>query len=183
MATTEVRRSMLTTEGRPTTPTPEGRPTTPTPDVRPTTPTPDVRPTTPTPEGRHSLLPADVGRFLRFTLVGAVNTAVTGALLVLLAGWVAIDVAYTIVYAIGLAFTASVTSRFVFGRRPTAGTTARFLAWYVAVYLLGVAVVHVAGAEAHSSHVVTTVAVLAVTVPLNFLGGRQIFGTGIPAKS
>ncbi len=130
-----------------------------------------------------STLRADVGRFLRFTLVGALNTAITGALLILIANWVAVDVAYTIVYAIGLAFTVSVTSRFVFRRHPTAGSTARFIMWYGTVYLVGVAVVRVAGTQVHSSHVVTTIAVLSVTVPLNFLGGRQIFGTDTPRQS
>jgi putative flippase GtrA len=129
-----------------------------------------------------STLRADAGRFLRFTLVGAINTVLTGALLLLIASWVAVDVAYTIVYAIGLAFTVSVTSRFVFRRRPTARTTTRFVVWYGTVYLVGVAVVRVAGAQVHSSHLLTTVAVLAVTVPLNFLGGRQIFGTGAPGE-
>jgi putative flippase GtrA len=128
------------------------------------------------------LLAGDIRRFMRFALVGAVNTAITGALLVLIASWVAIDIAYTIVYAIGLAFTATVTSRFVFERRPTVRTTTRFLGWYLAVYLLGVAVVHTASGQLHSSHLLATLAVLAVTVPLNFLGGRRIFGTGVPTQ-
>ncbi len=129
-----------------------------------------------------SPLRTDIGYFLRFTLVGAVNTVVSGALLILIANWVAVDVAYTIVYAIGIAFATSVTSRFVFRRHPTARSRARFMVWYGTVYLVGVAVVRVAGAQAHSSHVVTTIAVLSVTVPLNFLGGRQIFGSGAPTQ-
>jgi putative flippase GtrA len=118
----------------------------------------------------------ELRRLLRFIVAGTVNTAITAGLLVLLASWLAIDIAYTIVYVIGLTFTAFVTVRFVFHRQPPPRATARFLGWYVAVYLLGVTIVHVASSELHSSHLIAVGAVLAVTVPLNFLGGRRIFG-------
>ncbi len=123
----------------------------------------------------------ELNRFLRFVVAGAANTVLTGGLLLLIAGWVQIDVAYTIVYVLGLAFTTVVTARFVFRLRPTAKAVGRFVAWYVCIYLLGVSVIHLATRQWHGSHVLATVAVLLVTAPLNFLGGRRALGA-TPAR-
>jgi putative flippase GtrA len=112
---------------------------------------------------------------VRFVLTGAANTALTAALLLLLATQIEIAIAYTIVYAIGLAFTTVLTASFVFRSRLTLGRATRFVAWYVSVYLVGVSVVRLSAGNWHASHLVTALAALAVTAPLNFLGGSLIF--------
>jgi putative flippase GtrA len=125
----------------------------------------------------------ELKRFLRFLVAGAANTALTGTLLLVIAAWVQIDIAYTIVYVIGLVFTTLVTARFVFRLRLTARTALRFVAWYVCVYLVGISVVHLATQSLHGSHLLATIAVLLATAPLNFLGGKRALGVTSPRAS
>jgi putative flippase GtrA len=115
--------------------------------------------------------------FLRFLLVGALNTALTGALIVVISKWIDIQLAYTIVFVVGLMFTTAMAGPFVFRAPLTGRALRRFMSWYLCVYLLGVSVVHVAEHRFHISHVWIAAAVIAVTAPLNFLGGRRAFLT------
>jgi putative flippase GtrA len=122
------------------------------------------------------MLTTELKRFLRFVVIGVVNSLLTGALFILIARWVDVDIAYTIVYVVGLIFTTVLVARFVFHRRMKVGTVGRFVIWCVCVYLLGVSIVHLAVHDLHESHLLATGAVLAITAPLNFLGGRCTFG-------
>ncbi|HTU78187.1 MAG TPA: GtrA family protein [Solirubrobacteraceae bacterium] len=117
----------------------------------------------------------ELASFARFLLTGAANTALTGALLLVIATQVQIAIAYTIVYLIGLVFTTVLSASFVFRSNLTVGRAARFVAWYVCVYLLGVSVVRLSAGNWHASHLVTTLCALVVTAPLNFIGGSLIF--------
>jgi putative flippase GtrA len=117
----------------------------------------------------------DAQPFLRFVFTGAVNTLLTGALLLVIAGWIDVDVAYTIVYVLGLAFTTVVSARYVFRTELRSGNALRFVAWYLCVYLIGLSIVRIATTQWHASHLLATCCVLAITVPLNFLGGRRVF--------
>jgi putative flippase GtrA len=114
-----------------------------------------------------------VAQFARFGLSGVANTVLSSGLLLLMAGWVQIELAYTIVYVIGVIFATIMATRFVFRLRTTARTVGRFVAWYVCVYLVGLSIVHLATHTWHWSHLFAVAAVVLVTAPLNFLGGRR----------
>ncbi|TYP89830.1 GtrA family protein [Blastococcus xanthinilyticus] len=115
------------------------------------------------------------GELLRFAVVGGSNTLVTLALFVLLQQWLPATVAYTLVFAAGLAYTTVLTASVVFGARLTWSTGAAFVGWYLLVYGVGLLVVHVLESRWDPSAVVTAVVTVAVTAPLNFLGGRLLF--------
>jgi putative flippase GtrA len=121
--------------------------------------------------------------FLRFLVVGALNTALTGALIVAISKWIDIQLAYTIVFVVGLIFTTAMAGPFVFRAPLTGRALRRFMSWYLCVYLLGVSVVHVAEHSFHIAHVWIAAAVIAVTAPLNFLGGRRAFLTRAASSS
>ena len=112
----------------------------------------------------------------RFLLVGGSNTAITLALFVLLQQWLAPAVAYTLVFALGLAYTTAMTARVVFGARPTARAALLYAGWYLLVYAVGLVVVQGLHLFWRPSAVTTAVLTVAVTAPLNFLGGRVLFG-------
>ncbi len=95
--------------------------------------------------------------------------------MLVIAEWVDIDIAYTIVFALGLAVTTVLAGRFVFRSQLTATAIRRFVTWYSCVYLVGVAIIHLTESQWHVSHLLTTGVVLAVTAPLNFLGGGRAF--------
>jgi putative flippase GtrA len=116
-----------------------------------------------------------VGELLRFLLVGGSNTAVTLVLFVVLQRWMGPAVAYTVVFALGLAYTTAMTATVVFGARLTWRTATAFVGWYLLVYGVGLAVVAVLHQLWQPSAVQTAVITVAVTAPLNFLGGRLLF--------
>jgi len=127
---------------------------------------------------RHSPAPGGLtgrGQLLRFLVVGGSNTLVTLALFVLLQHWLPASVAYTVVFALGLAYTTAMTATVVFGSRLTWRTGSAFVGWYLLVYAVGLGVVHVLEALWDPSSLATAVATVAVTAPLNFIGGRLLF--------
>lgn len=115
------------------------------------------------------------GQLLRFAAVGGTNTAITLALFVLLQRWLDPAVAYTIVFAVGLAYTTAVTAAVVFGSRLTWRTGALFVVGYLAVYCVGLLAVQVLTTYWDPSALVTAVVTVVVTAPLNFLVGRLLF--------
>ncbi len=112
---------------------------------------------------------------LRFAVVGGSNTAVTLILFVVLQEWLTPALAYTVVFAVGIAYTTAVTASVVFGSRLTWRTGAAFAGWYLLVYAAGLAVVQGLHLLWQPSSLVTALVTVAVTAPLNFLGGRALF--------
>ena len=131
----------------------------------------------PAPAGR-----SGTGEVVRFLLVGGSNTLVTLALFVLLQQWLAPAVAYTVVFALGLAYTTAMTASVVFGARLTWRTGGAFVGWYLLVYGVGLLAVQVLHALWTPSSLVTAVVTVGVTAPLNFLGGRLLFRPTAPRR-
>lgn len=115
------------------------------------------------------------GQLLRFAAVGGTNTALTLALFVLLQRWMSPAVAYTLVFAIGLAYTTALTAPVVFGSRLSWRSASWFVGGYLAVYCLGLVVIAVLNRASDPSALVTATVTVVVTAPLNFLVGRLLF--------
>jgi putative flippase GtrA len=122
------------------------------------------------------------GEVVRFLLVGGSNTLVTLALFVLLQQWLEPAVAYSVVFALGLAYTTAMTASVVFGARLTWRTGGAFVGWYLLVYGVGLLAVQLLQALWTPSSVVTAVVTVAITAPLNFLGGRLLFRPTAPRR-
>lgn len=116
-----------------------------------------------------------MNQLTRFLLVGGSNTLVTLILFVVLQQWLPASVAYSIVFAAGLVYTTVLTSTVVFGARLQWRTGALYIGWYLLVYAVGLGAIQVLQAAWDPSALVTSVVVLGVTAPLNFLGGRLVF--------
>jgi putative flippase GtrA len=116
-----------------------------------------------------------LGQLVRFLLVGGSNTLVTLVLFVLLQQWLSPALAYTVVFALGLAYTVAMTATVVFGARLTWRTAVTFAGWYLLVYGVGLLAVQLSHALWEPSATVTALLTVAVTAPLNFLGGRLLF--------
>ena len=129
----------------------------------------------PATDARRAPLGARYGQLVRFLLVGGSNTLVTLVLFVVLQRWLSPTVAYTVVFALGLAYTTVMTASVIFGATLTWRTGGAFVAWYLLVYGVGVAMVQVLHLMANPSPLVTAVVTVGVTAPLNFLGGRLLF--------
>jgi putative flippase GtrA len=116
----------------------------------------------------------------RFLLLGGSNTVITFALLAVLAHFIDHRVAYTLVFAAGLAFSTALTGRFVFSAAGSRGKSAAFMLWYVGVYLVGLIVVELVDRDGDHSGPAVALAVVCVTAPLGFLGGRLIYHRSSP---
>lgn len=108
----------------------------------------------------------------RFLLVGGLNTVVTAGCLAVLATLIDPRLAYTIVFVAGVAFATVMADRFVFGVRLGAKGMLAYAGTYLAVYLVGLAVVALIDRSGLPSS--ASALVVIVTAPLNFLAGRLI---------
>lgn len=106
----------------------------------------------------------------RFVLAGGLNTAVTALALALLSVVIDPQIAYTIVFACGVALSVFLADRFVFGVRMTTLTMLAYVVMYLAVYVVGLVVVSAIGSTDLPPS--ASALVVVVTAPLTFLGGR-----------
>lgn len=110
---------------------------------------------------------------VRFLIVGGVNTATTAALVVVLSylipGWLA----FTISFALGIAFSVVMTGRWVFQSHVSPRRAALFTAAYIAIYLCGLLVIQLL--DAWRAPPVANGATVFLTAPLSFVAGRFIF--------
>jgi putative flippase GtrA len=113
-------------------------------------------------------------QFARYLAAGAVNTALTYALLVVAMRWIGYLAAYTIVYAVGIALGYWLQSRFVF-RVPLAWRVAlRFPLVYIVQYVLGFAVLWLLVDAVHVENDLAALIVVIANVPLGFLLSRLL---------
>jgi putative flippase GtrA len=113
------------------------------------------------------------GQLLRFGALGGVNTAVTAAAFYLLAFVLPEWLAFTVVYAAGIAFVALTTPRYVFRSAASWRRRLALAAWYVAVYVVGLGVVSLLS-WLDAPQLVVVIGTVCVTAPLSFLGARLL---------
>jgi putative flippase GtrA len=114
-------------------------------------------------------------RLTRFLLLGGSNTALTYGLFVLLSQVIDQRLAYTAVFAAGVAYSVLLTGSFVFSARRRLSTSLVYAASYLLVYGIGVLVLELVMRAGVERAAFTGLAVLGVTAPLNYLSGRLVF--------
>lgn len=115
------------------------------------------------------------GQVVRFLLLGGANTAVTYLAFVLLSQYMSPRVAYILVFAAGVALSASLAGSFVFRSKSSGSRSLLYGAWYVLVYGVGLAALELLERADVSSAAVLGLGIVAVTAPLTYLGGRLLF--------
>lgn len=113
---------------------------------------------------------------LRFIVVGGTNTVVTAAAFYGLATLLPARIAFTIVYAAGLAFVVVVTPRYVFGSRTSSARRLLLALWYVATYGVGIGVIALLASVLSAPRLVVVLGTVMVTAPLSFIGARLLVG-------
>jgi putative flippase GtrA len=114
-------------------------------------------------------------RLTRFLLIGGSNTALTYMLFVLLSQVIDQLLAYTAAFAGGVAYSVLLTGSFVFGARRRLSTSLAYAATYLLVYGIGILVLELVMRAGVERAVLTGLAALSVTAPLNYLCGRLLF--------
>jgi putative flippase GtrA len=115
------------------------------------------------------------GQVLRFLLIGGSNTFISYAIFVALGLVIEPWLAYTIAFAVGLAWTSVGSSWFVFRSAFSWRKIAIFVACYVVVWGFGQLVIWLISPSGVRELLITSLVVLVVTTPLIFLIGRFVF--------
>jgi len=118
---------------------------------------------------------SNAGAVLRFAVAGIGNTVLTGTLLTVLTRVVDPAVAYTIAFGTGIAMSTVLAGTFVFRQKLSAPRVIAYVTLYIVVYLAGLAALRAALALGLPPEL--SGAVILITAPLAFLGGRVIFWT------
>jgi putative flippase GtrA len=111
-------------------------------------------------------------QFLRFLQVGVANTVGTYLLYLLLILVIPYVVAYSIVFVVGVLFSAWLNARHSFSTRLTGRTLTRFVVIYVINYALSVQLLVFCVEVIGMYSAIALLAVLAVFTPINFLSSR-----------
>lgn len=112
---------------------------------------------------------ASVREISRFLLVGALNTALTYAIYLVLLMWMSYLTAYSISYAAGILISYLLNTGFVFRVQRNLRQAALFPLVYVATYVFGLAILDVAVRHLGITKPFALAASLVATVPTSFL--------------
>lgn len=113
-------------------------------------------------------------QFLRFVAAGLVNTVVTYGIYLVLVPHMHYLVAYSITYAIGIALSFVLNTRFVFGVETTWRRMTLFPLVYVVQYLTGAVALHVCVAAFGMRRDVAMAVAIACSVPMTFFAGKLV---------
>ncbi|HEY0329448.1 MAG TPA: GtrA family protein [Rhodopseudomonas sp.] len=111
-------------------------------------------------------------QFSRFVGVGVVNSVATFVLYQMLLLAMPYWLAFTLSFAAGLVFGMIAGARLVFGRKINLVSAASFSAYYVFSYALSLLILMVVVDRLQISARLAPLIVIAIMVPLNFLGSR-----------
>ena len=114
------------------------------------------------------------GQGMRFLLFGALNTALTYLLYCALVFVMHPQVAYALVFALGIGLAWVGNSKFVFRQPMTRKNAAVYPFMYLAQYLLTAALIHASTAWLMLGPRVALALALAITTPLSFVWNRAL---------
>jgi putative flippase GtrA len=114
---------------------------------------------------------------IRFLLIGAANTLVTGLLFFALTFMLATWLSYSLAFGCGVLFASYATPRVAFHVTASTARRVAFAGWYIVVYLAGLGVIGLLQSAFQAGRVETTILTLAVTAALGFAGARLLFGS------
>jgi putative flippase GtrA len=116
-----------------------------------------------------------VGReFGRFLIAGAINTALTYGLYLILLDPLGYFVAYSVAYVVGIVVSYFLVSRFVFRTSTSLAGFFRYPLVYVAQYLVGTLVLWMCVELAGVGKEIALLASIAATVPVTFAISRLV---------
>jgi putative flippase GtrA len=113
-------------------------------------------------------------QFARYLVAGALNTALTYALLLVGMRWIGYLAAYTVAYAAGIVLGYALQSLFVFRVAFRWSAALRFPFVYVVQYLFGAVLLWVLAGRLHIDARIAALVVVIANVPLGFVLSRLV---------
>jgi putative flippase GtrA len=120
---------------------------------------------------RHSLPSPE---FFRFVIGGFINTGVTYVLFLLLQQVMPYQIAYTLVYLIGILFSYWLNSRFVFRQAMTVQKAVQYPIVYVVQYVMGIVLMSILVEVLAVSPALAAPLVIIAAIPVTFVLSRFI---------
>jgi putative flippase GtrA len=124
-----------------------------------------------------------LGQGVRFVLVGAANTIVTGGIFYALSLVMSTALAYTLAFALGILASVAFTPRLVFMVRTTNARRALYASWYVSVYVVGLGLIEALEHRLALERPIVVVVTVGTTAVLTFGAARRLFRPAAPAES
>jgi putative flippase GtrA len=112
--------------------------------------------------------------FILFVLVGALNSAITYGLYLLLLFLVRYPVAYTCSYLAGIFISYYLNARFVFRERLRLSSALRYPVVYVVQYLIGLTLLYLLVEVFRLNKQIAPLAVIVFSVPITFVLSRYV---------
>lgn len=116
-----------------------------------------------------------LGQFTRFVGVGLINTVATNIVFIALGLVIPVWIAYSIAFALGIVIVMVASARVVFRVKPTWRRNVLYVVWYLLIFAVAQTILYFIDPVGFVELVVSTIVVMAATVPLTFLGARFIF--------
>jgi putative flippase GtrA len=113
-------------------------------------------------------------QFVRFALMGGLNTLLTYGVYAILVGVLPYTVSYTVAYLLGIGLSYYLNARFVFRAPLRVGTAATYPLVYLVQYLVGVALLRLLVEALRVSELIAPLVVIALTLPLIFALSRLV---------
>lgn len=123
------------------------------------------------------------GQAVRFLVSGAINTAVTYAIYLVLLRYMDYRSAYGVAFVSGIVLSYALNVRFVFRVRPSWRSAILFPVVYIIQYLVGLGVLQLAVERFAIPREYALLASIAVSVPLTFVLTRVLLTRMTAAKS
>ena len=116
--------------------------------------------------------------FIRFVLVGGINTLVTYLIYVSLLFVLTYPVAYSVTFVLGVFISYFLNARLVFRQRLSLVVALQYPVVYLAQYLLGLTLLYVLVEWGRMSEYVAPVLIVFVSVPITYILSRRVIGRG-----
>jgi putative flippase GtrA len=121
--------------------------------------------------------------FFRFIFFGFVNTAAGYLFYIVLLLFLPYPVSYTLSYAIGIALSYFLNSRFVFNMKMRFEIAIRYPLVYVIQYVLGVGLLYVLIELLQIAKFIAPVLILFLTIPVSYFASRLIIKGHLPPQN
>lgn len=119
-----------------------------------------------------------LGEFLRFLVMGGINTLVAYIVYLILLNWMRYEIAYSLGYAVGICVAYALSAVFVFRKPMSKRSAVRFPLVYVVQFLISLGLLKIAVDWIHLPEWFAFCVAVVLTIPATFLMTRHVVHSG-----
>lgn len=116
-----------------------------------------------------------LGPGIKFLIVGSTNTVLTYGIFIVGTFYLDTWIAFSLAYALGLLWTALMSSKWVFGSGTSPKNIIKFGAIHLILFLIGQSLIWFATFHGIQNKLLLSSIIIALTSPLSFFAGKFVF--------